>query len=1041
MLFTGGGTFLSNEFPTTGNAKPLTTVIPFVESNFLIPTGVSNITAQVWGGGGASGSCYFGTSGAGGGGGYVSASIPVSDLGITALTIRSGGGGGNPTYYTIPSDEYTAQNTSTIEFVGGESASSAPTYNTIALRGTSSSSSSLSVSTITFVGSVSGTTVTSLTLPATQEGDIVIIASAADQNAVIIPTGYTFINLDATAASYTLSYKVMGAVPDTEITGLQDTNGTGAGVRNVAHLAMVFRGVSATNPIIETAAPINNAPISTNILLPDVTVDSVGCMSVAFGFLDDVGANVTASPTGYSPSISQIADAIDPANPNNDEVTIMSAFRLLTASGLENPDQFTVDNNDNYSSFTLALRPQKTITPPSSTLPLPTNTQVGDFLLVASVADGSTLPLNLPSAFDGITTTPYANISNANATNTASYRLSWRRVSSLAETITNLSTEGIIDSGLTGIANGEPAGVAHFAMSFSNVDTLNPFISAVSSATGNPDPPATTNLNIGGYMAVAFGFLDNVSQIPSTLPTGYVSGGDIRVGTDANGANEASIMTAYRIRPNTGIENPASFTVSGTNPYTAITVALRPSLQSSGALTQLPLPLGSAAGDIVFCSSVADGGTLNPPPGFIGISSSVGNDNVSYQLSYKILAAGETLITGLTPAGAIDGGAGDGDPAGVAHACLVFRGFDPASPPTSTIATGTGNPDPPNITGLLAGDTAIALGFLDNVSITPTGVPANFISAVNVRVGTDNNGNNEASFMSAYRLTIPGTSENPTTFNVGGGGEPWTAITIGLRAARSQKFSIITGGCGGSGGGYSGIFYNLGGILTPLLIAGGGGGGGGASINATTSGGVGGAGGGGAGGPGFSGLGGLNSGPGGGGGTLISGGAGGFNLGSGLNPGEAGFFWDTAEVSGFLTGGRGANSPVADTTSVPLYGANATGGWIRGSGGGSSRNLDPYITSPIPTDCGGAGGAGYYGGGGGGAGNNAGGGGGGGGSNYINPLVSALDNFVAIGTSPGVVYDGIIGYGGNSVIGNGTAYVSGLGGGNGLVAISFIQPA
>jgi HAMP domain-containing protein len=351
MLFTGGGTFLSNEFPTTGNAKPFTTVIPFVESNFLVPTGVSNITAQIWGGGGASGSCYFGTSGAGGGGGYVSGTIPVSELGINALTIRAGGGGGNPSYYEIPSDEYTTQNTSTIEFIGGNSASSAPTYNTIALRGTSFSNSSLTVTPITFVGSVSNTTVTSLTLPTTQAGDIVILASAADQNTINPPTGYQLINTNTQAASYTLSYKVMGTTPDTEITGLDSSLGTGNNERNVAHLAMVFRGVSATNPIIETTAPINNDGPDFNILLPSVTADSVGCMAVAFGFLDDVGANVTNSPTGYSPSISQIADAI-PDDPTLDQATIMAAFRLLTASGVETPDRFIVDDDDNYSSFT-----------------------------------------------------------------------------------------------------------------------------------------------------------------------------------------------------------------------------------------------------------------------------------------------------------------------------------------------------------------------------------------------------------------------------------------------------------------------------------------------------------------------------------------------------------------------------------------------------------------------------------------------------------------------------------------------------------------
>jgi hypothetical protein len=653
--------------------------------------------------------------------------------------------------------------------------------------------------------------------------------------------------------------------------------------------------------------------------------------------------------------------------------------------------------------------------------------------------------MNTPTGFNSISTA-------TGAAGRPAYNVSWRRV--VAGDAGSVTISGLSPSGTT--TGGLAAGVAHYATAFRGVDTAlaTPFSFATSpttpTPTGNPDPPTVSPLSISNYTAVAFGFLNNSGLPTVSPPTNYTQLSSLAVSDDTPGT-EATSMIAYRTSLSSGAagENPGAFTVTGIGGenYAAVTVALRPYLLPSATdLSVLTLPGGIQEHDIILVASVSDGGILATPSGYSSLAAQTGTDTPSYQVSWKrVTATIDTQITGLSPSGQIDGGDGDGTPAGIAHIASVYRGTSLTTNPSFSITNGNGAPDPQQITGLPVGAGVVPFGFLDNRSISDANItapttPSAYTKTITRAVGQDNNGDDEATVMSAFREVTAGGTENPGAFGVtGAGGQPYSAVTVVLTPQVSARFSTITGGCGGSGGGYSAIFYTSGGIQVPLLIAGGGGGGGGASINVTTSGGVGGAGGGGAGGPGFSGLGGLNSGPGGGGGTLISGGAGGINLGSGLNPGEAGVFWDTAEVSGFLTGGRGANSPVADTTSVPLYGANATGGWVRGSGGGSSRNLNPYTASPIPTDCGGAGGAGYYGGGGGGAGNNAGGGGGGGGSNFIDPSIVLLDNVVAIGTSPGVVYDGIIGYGGNSVIGNGTAYVPGLEGGNGLIILSYIQ--
>lgn len=80
----------TNETDTYGD-KGGTGIAPFQNESFVVPEGVTSITAELWGGGGAGGAGRGGTAGAGGGGGYVKATLSVTP-GETLL-IRVGGGG------------------------------------------------------------------------------------------------------------------------------------------------------------------------------------------------------------------------------------------------------------------------------------------------------------------------------------------------------------------------------------------------------------------------------------------------------------------------------------------------------------------------------------------------------------------------------------------------------------------------------------------------------------------------------------------------------------------------------------------------------------------------------------------------------------------------------------------------------------------------------------------------------------------------------------------------------------------------------------
>lgn len=1081
MLFFSAGTLTENTFNQSTLNKPLTSVISIGAENILsfpVPTGVSNVSVQAWGAGGASGGSVNGISGSGGGGGYVSASIPVGELSINSLIIKVGGGGGNPTYYENNSIEYSTINRANISFVGSNSVSSNPSYSTISQVGTPVSSVSSPVyNTIQHVSSVSNTNVTSLDIPigTLQTDDIVLVASVCatgttPQPNPNLPTGYNSLrNGNANNnVNYRLSWKRITAAESTTnltapitISNLSDitTDSSGGGGADfiVAHTASVFRNVfSLTSTIFSTTTAGNPNP-------PTITAETPNYMSVAFGFLNDrsiADVDITAptNPNVYTKTITQ---AVGVDNAATNEATIMVAHRNLTSSGAEDPGPFTVSNTDGYTAITVGLMPTKTLTPISGTLPLPTGTTTNDIVLVASVSDGGTI--SVP--------TGYTQIDASVAGASPAYCLSYRRIIAGDTQVSGLPTSGQIVGGL---ANNQPAGIAHIAMSFrGSVTTGNPIVTNATPTTlgtGDPDPPSITS-NTVNFASIAFGFINNISVGSITPPTNYTTLINQPVGTDPSGITEATLMTAFRSLTVSGTENPPTFgTGGGTNNFAAITVGLRPQTVITAVPNTIDLttPFSSnplQENDIVLVASISDGGTMSlPANGYATLGSGSNNNQPAYHLSWKRMGAiPDTAVTGLTAEGVVQGGANDGNIAGVAHVAIAFRGVSPTTDPRITTNNGNGVPNPPQITGLNLGDAVVAFGLLDDRSISAT-APTNYTIARNQAVGSDAGGNDEATIMSAYRMNITTASEDPLPF--GSAADNYVAASIALTPQLNNVFSANPGSCGGSSGGFSGVFYNApGGILTPLLIAGGGGGGGGATVvsslpvgilGGVPTGGNGGPGGGLPGGNGNAFV--LNTlsqyfyagqGGGGGGDGIVSfGGAGGltyyFNglsalTGNLTNPGENGTLWDSPVVSGFSTGGRGANSPSSDIVTVPLYGANGSGGWIRGAGGGSSRTSSTSVPVAVPSDCGGAGGSGYYGGGGGGSGAGGGGGGGGGGSNYVSPNIFVSDNIAGIGTIPGFPLVGsLIGYGGVSITGTGSVIDLGNPGQNGLVIVSYL---
>lgn len=186
---------------------------------------------------------------------------------------------------------------------------------------------------IAFVTSVTGSNVSSLTFPVSlQQNDIVIYAGSYDGRSVTLPntpTGYTDFGTgtgNPPNITRKVSYKIMGATPDTTISGLMANTDT-------AHAVVVFRGTSGTPATVTAAIGSGSTPDA-----PSITGVTQNAVVLAFGFLR---ATTQTAPTGYT---------IVNSNASNSSTAI--AYRLNSSSGTIDPPAFGGNNTGSWGAFT-----------------------------------------------------------------------------------------------------------------------------------------------------------------------------------------------------------------------------------------------------------------------------------------------------------------------------------------------------------------------------------------------------------------------------------------------------------------------------------------------------------------------------------------------------------------------------------------------------------------------------------------------------------------------------------------------------------------
>lgn len=265
-----------------------------------------------------------------------------------------------------------------------------------------------------------------LTLPTTQEGDLVVVAvGTADNDNVNEDVGPNLVGVygytevadvfadDTTAdTNFGVFWKFMGATPDTSYS-LDSIGGNDAS--NTA-VCMVFRGV-------DTATPMDVAPTSISGLStmhpnpPSIDHNNPsGVWTVIAGASGHSLNNTTNSytfPTGYT------TNTIKRAHIDTTDATVGMGYRSSGVSDPEDPGVMTLSGTDNagygWGAATIALRPAPPVTtlgdgtdPGNSTIaPGASATAIDNFSLVTSSGTDTVTGMTVTLAGDA---SAYTNI-------------------------------------------------------------------------------------------------------------------------------------------------------------------------------------------------------------------------------------------------------------------------------------------------------------------------------------------------------------------------------------------------------------------------------------------------------------------------------------------------------------------------------------------------------------------------------------------------------------------------------------------------------
>lgn len=196
-----------------------------------------------------------------------------------------------------------------------------------------------------------------LSVQSLAENDVVVIVGGhakTSANAGVSTAGYTELADVTTGPRCSVSWKRMGATPDSAATVL----GAADALYGNNYAIAVFRGVDTTTAIDATTTTASGTGQPNSPSITTVTNNAV----VITAWLSDSDPNSVTQPTGYT-----FSDYWG-TQPETNEASSGIAFKTVATAGAENPGPWTLDVTGNYIAVSVALRPQtgSTVSSPAS---------------------------------------------------------------------------------------------------------------------------------------------------------------------------------------------------------------------------------------------------------------------------------------------------------------------------------------------------------------------------------------------------------------------------------------------------------------------------------------------------------------------------------------------------------------------------------------------------------------------------------------------------------------------------------------------------
>ena len=197
------------------------------------------------------------------------------------------------------------------------------------------------------------------TITGIQTNDLVIVAAVAANVSPAVPTGFDigFQNTSLANPGRIWCYRFASGTSMT-VSGLSSVT---TGFSAVNYICTVFRNVSTDIPI---TVQVTSTGGGTSIVPPAASAAFSNQVAVVLGMLDNdnvADTSALSAPNGYT--LTAVKDTGTDAQDQGAAggCTIMSAYKVLTASGTETPGSFIFNGNDTNANFTLLLGPANAI--------------------------------------------------------------------------------------------------------------------------------------------------------------------------------------------------------------------------------------------------------------------------------------------------------------------------------------------------------------------------------------------------------------------------------------------------------------------------------------------------------------------------------------------------------------------------------------------------------------------------------------------------------------------------------------------------------